>query len=110
MTTTSPELQAIDLTRFNVDAMTLEELQAHAKGVLDTIGALNEYQNSPAPKSANAKLNGRTLAKKLRMQMAHVRDLINAYQAAQAMVGAAQAAGSAEGLAGAPPCGRNPGR
>ena len=41
--------------------------------------------------------------------MAHVRDLINAYQAAVALVGAAQAAGSAEGLAGAPPCGRNPG-
>lgn len=108
--TTSPELQAIDLTRVNVDAMTLEELQAHANGVLDTIGALNEYLNSPAPKSANAKLNGRMLAKKLRMQMAHVRDLINAHQAAVALVGAAQAAGSAEGLAGAPSSGRNPGR
>ena len=95
MTTTSPELQAIDLTRVNVDAMTLEELQAHAKGVLDTIGALNEYLNSPAPKSANAKTNGRLLAKKLRTQMAHVRDLINAHQAAVALVGAAQAAGSA---------------
>ena len=54
-----------------------------------------EYLNSPVLKSANAKLNGRMLAKKLRLQMARVRDLINAYQAAQALVGAAQAAGSA---------------
>jgi hypothetical protein len=92
--TASPMLQAIDLTRANVDAMTLEELQAHAKTVLDTIGALNEYLNSPAPKSANARLNGLRLASKLRLHMAHVRDLINAHQAAVAMVGAAQAAGS----------------
>jgi hypothetical protein len=92
--TVSPMLQAIDLTRANVDAMTLEELQAHAKTVLDTIGALNEYLNSPAPKSANARLNGLRLASKLRLHMAHVRDLINAHQAAVAMVGAAQAAGS----------------
>ena len=47
--TTSPMLHAIDLTRVNVDSMTLEELQAHANDVLDTIGAMNEYVNSPAP-------------------------------------------------------------
>ena len=93
--TTSPELQAIDLARVNVDAMTLEELQAHANGVLDTIGALNEYLNSPAPKSANAKLNGLSRAEKLRWHMLHVRGLINAHRAAAALVGAAQAAGSA---------------
>ena len=93
--TASPMLQAIDLTRVNVDAMTLEELQVHAMDVLDTIGALNECINSPAPKSANAKLNVLRLANKLRLHMAHVRDLINAYQAAVALVGAAQAAGSA---------------
>ena len=34
---TSPMLQAIDLTRVNVDAMLLEELEAHTKEVLDTI-------------------------------------------------------------------------
>lgn len=93
--TTSPMLQAIDLTRVNVDSMTLEELEDHAKQVLDTIGAMNEYINRPAPKSVNAKLNGRRLADKLRSHMAHVRDLINAHIAAVALVGAAQAAGSA---------------
>jgi hypothetical protein len=93
--TNSPMLQAIDLIRVNVDALTLEDLQAHANDVLDTMGALNEYLNSPGPKSANARLNGLRLANKLRLHMAHVRDLINAYQAAVALVGAAQAAGSA---------------
>jgi hypothetical protein len=92
--TNSPMLQAIDLIRVNVDALTLEDLQAHANDVLDTIGALNEYLNSPGPKSANARLNGLRLANKLRLHMAHVRDLINAHQAAVALVGAAQAAGS----------------
>lgn len=72
--TNSPMLQAIDLIRVNVDALTLEDLQAHANDVLDTIGALNEYLNSPGPKSANARLNGLRLANKLRTHMAHVRD------------------------------------
>ena len=93
--TNSPMLQAIDLIRVNVDALILEDLQAHANDVLDTIGALNEYLNSPGAKSANARLNGLRLANKLRLHMAHVRDLINAHQAAVALVGAAQAAGSA---------------
>ena len=107
--TTSPMLQAIDLTRINVDAMLLDDLQAHAVQVLDTIGAMNEYLNSPAPKSAVAKLNGLRLANKLRSHMAHVRDLINAYTAAAALANAAQASGSAAGLAALSPCGKHPG-
>ena len=92
--TASPMLQSIDFIRVNVDAMLLEDLEAHAREVLDTIGAMNEYINSPAPKSANSKLNGLRLAEKLRLHMARVRDLIRAHQAALALVGAAQAAGS----------------
>ena len=103
--TASPMLQSIDLTRVNVDAMLLEDLEAHAREVLDTIGAMNEYINSPAPKSANAKLNGLRLAEKLRLHMAHVRDLIHAHQAALALLGAAQAAGSANQAQGAKPFG-----
>jgi len=38
------------------------------------------------------------LANKLRLHMAHVRDLINAYTAAAALVNATQASGSAAGL------------
>ena len=39
----SPMLQAIDLMRVNIDAMNLEDLEAHAQQVLDTLGGLNEY-------------------------------------------------------------------
>ena len=96
---------AIDLVRVNVNAMQLDDLQAHAVQVLDTIGALNDYINRPHPKSSNALRNAMLLARKLAMHMAHVRDLINAYQAAAAMA----AAGSAKGLAGAPLGGTHPG-
>ena len=69
-------------------------VRAHAQEVLDTIGAMNEYLNSPAPRSANAKLNALRLANKLRQHMAHVRDLIQAHRAAIAQVAAAQAVGA----------------
>lgn len=104
MTTTSPMLQAIDLPRVNLDVMTLEELEAHAKCVLDTIGALNEYINSPAPKSGIAKLNAIRQAAKLRTHMARVRDLLNALTAAAAMV-AVQSAGAGILAPGSPRCG-----
>ena len=102
---TSPMLKAIDLTRVNVDAMTLEELEEHAMQVQDTIAAVNEYLNSPAPKSANERQNALRLAKKLRAHMAHVRDLINAHTAAAALVGAAQATGAANLPQGGKPLG-----
>ena len=99
----SPMLQAIDLVRVNIDAMTLEDLEAHAQQVLDALGGLNEYTNSPAPKSANAKRNALHLARKLRLHMVRVRDLINAHKLA-AVAATMQAAGSAS-LA---PCARPP--
>ena len=102
-------LQAIDLARTNVDAMLLDDLQAHAVQVLDTIAAMNDYLNSPAPKSAVSKLNGLRLANKLCSHMAHVRDLINAYTAAVALANAAQASGAAAGLVGLPASGKSPG-
>ena len=93
----SPLVVAIDLLRANLNAMQLADLQAHSAQVLDTIGALNDYINRPHHNSSNALRNAMVLVRKLAMHMAHVRDLINAYQAAAAMV----AAGSAKGLAGA---------
>jgi ABC-type transporter Mla subunit MlaD len=101
----SPMVIAIDLVRVNVNAMQLDDLQDHAAQVLDTIGALNDYINSPAPKSANALRNAMTLLRKLAMHMAHVRDLINAHTAAAALVGAAQATGAASLPQGAKPFG-----
>ncbi len=97
---TSPMIKAIDLIRVNVDSMTLEELEEHAIQVLDTIGTMNDYLNSPAPKSANERQNALRLASKLRAHMAHVRDLINAHTAATALVTTGQAEGSTAGAVG----------
>lgn len=76
-------------TRVNVDSMLLDDLLAHVRQVLDTIGAMNGYLNCPAPKSSVARLNGLRLANKLRSHMARVRDLINAHTAAAALAKAA---------------------
>jgi hypothetical protein len=90
-------IQAIDLTRVNVDSMTLEDLEEHADQVLDAIGVLNEYNNRPGPMTAYARRDGLRRADQLRLHMARVRSLINAHKAAVAvaLVAAAQAAGSA---------------
>ena len=96
-------LQAIDLVRVDIDAMTLEDLEAHAEQVLDALGGLNEYTNSPAPKSSNAKRSAMHQARKLRLHMARVRDLINARKLAAVMVATMQAAGSANLAPGARP-------
>lgn len=94
-TSPSPMLQAIDLLRVNIDDMDLEELQAHAVQVLDTIAALNEYINSPKPRSANALHNALNLVRKLSLHMARLRDLINASKLAAVMIGTARTAGAA---------------
>lgn len=80
-----PMVKAIDLTRVNLDKLNLQDLEAHAVDVLDTIAALNDYVNSSAPKSANARLNAKQLARKLCLHMAHVRDLIDARKSADVM-------------------------
>ena len=89
----SPMLKALDLTRVDVDAMTLDDLQVHANEVLNTLSALNEYINSPARKSANSKQTALIRARLLCMHMPRVRDLIQAHQAIAAMTGSGQAAG-----------------
>ena len=99
----SPMLQAIDLIRVNIDAMTLEDLEAHAQQVLDALGGLNEYTNSPALKSGSAKRNALNQARKLRLHMARVRDLINAHKLAAVVVATMQAAGSVSLMPGARP-------
>jgi hypothetical protein len=95
--TPSPMLKAVDLLRVNIDALDIEELESHALHVLDTIGALNAYINSPSLKSGNALRNAMGLVRKLGLHMARVRDLINARKLAGAMIGTARA-GGAEGL------------
>ena len=98
-------LQAIDLMRVNIDAMTLEDLEAHAQQLMDALGGLNEYTNSPALKSGNAKRNALHQARKLRLHMARVRELINAHKLAAVVVATMQAAGSVSLMPGARPLG-----
>ena len=103
----SPMLQAIDLIRVNINALGLEDLEAHAQQVLDALGGLNEYTNSPALKSGNAKRNALHQARKLRLHMERVRNLINSHQLAAVMVPTIPAGGSAAEQAGLSPCGKH---
>ena len=89
----SPMLKALDLTRMDIGAMSLGDLEDHANEVLNTLGALNEYINSPVHKSANSKQAALTRARALRLHMAKVRDLIQARQAAAAVASSVQVAG-----------------
>ena len=91
----SPMVSAIDLMRVNIDSLPLDALQAHASQVLDTIGALNIYINSPGRKCSNALRNAMWLVRKLVLHMARVRDLIAAHTAATAVIASAQSAGAA---------------
>lgn len=89
----SPILKALDLTRVNIDAMTVEDLQFHANEVLNTLSALNDFINSRGRKSANSTQAALYRARLLRMHMARVRDVMQAHQDVAAMTGAAQTAG-----------------
>jgi hypothetical protein len=91
----SPMLAAIDLMRLDVDAMSLDDLEAHAQHVLDTLAGLNDYINSPGFKSADGLRNALRQAKKLILHMARVRDLIQAHKLAAVVAANAQAASAA---------------
>jgi hypothetical protein len=101
----SPMLMAVDLVRVDIDAMGLQDLEAHATSVLDTIEALNEFINGMAPKSHDTLLSALRRARKLRMHMARVRDLIQVRQSAYAVMQGMQSA-SSPSLSGMPSMGR----
>ena len=101
----SPELRAIDLVRADIDAMALQDLEAHGADVLDTIAALNGYINGGLPMSHAALLNAARQNRRLCLHMARVRDLIQARKAAYAMVQGMPST-SAPGLTGVPAMGR----
>jgi hypothetical protein len=86
----SPMLKALDLTRVDIEAMGLEDLQEHAQQVLNTLSALNEYITSSTRKSANSTQTALIRARLLRMHMPRVRDLIQAHHSAAAMAALAQ--------------------
>ena len=90
----SPMLMAIDLIRVDIDAMGLQDLEAHATVVLNTIAALNEYINSPHRKSRDELANAIKQNRDLCMHMARVRDLMQARSSAIAMMQVMQSASS----------------
>ena len=90
----SPLIDAIDLPRVNIEALTLDDLQSHSQKVLSTIEALNALINSAGRKSANEKRNALTLARKLRKHMDNVRQLIQAHNLAIASANSSKVKGS----------------
>ena len=102
----SPMVHAIDLMRINVEELDLQDINAHAREVLDTIAALNDYINGPLHKSHNALLNAYQLNRKLCFHMARVRDWMQARQAASAMEQASNAVNTPSIPHGLPAMGR----
>jgi hypothetical protein len=82
----SAQLIADDLLRVNIDSLQGDDLAEHYQAVLDTLAGLNDFINSPGPKST-AKLAGTKRRRdELHKRLARLRDLIQAHQSAQAMV------------------------
>ena len=80
----SPMLEAIDLMRVNLDALSDEELDEHAARVVAVLLELTHAQAKATWTSAIAAANIARLAKKLLAHLARVKELIEARQVAAA--------------------------
>lgn len=76
----SPMLEAIDLVRVNLDALSDEELEEHAARVVAVLLELTNAQTQATWTSAIASANIARLAKKLLAHLARVKELIEARQ------------------------------
>lgn len=76
----SPMLEAIDLVRVNLDALSDEELEEHAARVVAVLLELTNAQAQATWTSAIAAANIARLAKKLLAHLARVKELIEARQ------------------------------
>jgi len=74
----SPMLEAIDLIRVNIDALSDEELEEHAARVVAVLLELTNAQAKAVWTSAIASANIARLAKKLLAHLARVKELIEA--------------------------------
>lgn len=102
----SPMLRAIDLARLDAEAMSLEDLEAHSKEVSDTLAGLNDYLNSPSPKSRNALANAKKRAETLAARMPLLRDLIQLRQSERSMMQLLESANDPAPSMGMPSLGR----
>lgn len=102
----SSMLRAIDVTRLDAVAMSLEELEAHHKDVSDTLAELNDYRNSPSPKSHDAWTTAKQRAEALSARLALLRDLIQLRKSEQSMMQLLQSASDPAPSLGMPSLGR----
>lgn len=96
----SPMIAASELLRANLDALQLDDLIEHEQEARKVLAGLNDYTNQPTHRSADERRNLARLAEKMRLHMAHLRDLIYARTAALALVHAAQSEGADDAMQG----------
>lgn len=99
----SAQLIADDLLRVNIDSLQGDDLAEHYQAVLDALAGLNDFINSPGPKSTAELAGTKRRRDELHKRLARLRDLIQAHQSAQAMVQHLQS--QAAGAVHAPPAG-----
>jgi hypothetical protein len=104
----SPMLAALNLTRLNAEAMSFEDLEEHYKEVLDTLAELNDYINSPSPKSREALADAKKRAEALAARLPLLRDLIQFRQSERSMMQLLQSASDPTPSMGMPSLGRRP--
>jgi hypothetical protein len=90
----SPQLRADVFIKCNLDVLDLSGLHGVEREGLDVLAALNDYINQPG-KSAPALHHAMQLGRRVRLQLAHLRDLIQSRKGAMALVQAAASGHSA---------------
>lgn len=89
----SPQLRADIFVKVNLDVLDLSELERIEQEGLDALAGLNDYIAQPG-RSAPAIRQATRLGAKVRMQLAHLRDLMQGRKSAMALL---QAAASGHG-------------
>lgn len=80
----SPQMQAEQFIRANLDTLGLHDLQAHEAIALHALAGLNDYTIRPGL-SVGAMLSARKLVRDVNRQLLHLRTLIHAQQAVMAL-------------------------
>lgn len=89
----SPQMRADIFAKVKLDALDLSELESIEHEGIEVLAELNDFIAQPG-RSAPALQHAMALGRKVRMQMAHLRDVIQARKSATALL---QAAASGHG-------------
>ncbi|MDO8370318.1 MAG: hypothetical protein Q7T39_00165 [Polaromonas sp.] len=90
----SPQMRAEYFIHLNLDRLDPSELKGHESQAIDILAELNHYMNQPG-RSIEALRQANQLRRRLQLQLARLRDLIQAHQSATAMT---QALAAGHGL------------